>query len=176
MTTTLTATITVTDFANQPTGKDAPWPTGAAGLPTGFYATTTVCSSGCAATPVTVTVTIPVPTGGITKTIAPTPSAPAANSGKPSSSAAAFTPSADGGKPGWGSGVSTPVAATSDKTPAAATASSANNAWVTGDPIGGYNGGNGIKPFTGGAAAEQAPATVLSVAVCLVLAITGLVL
>jgi len=92
VTATITATITITDVVSQPTGKNAAWPTGPAGVPTGFYATTTVCSTGCAATPVTVTVTVPVPSGAITKTVVPTAATPVAEDGKPSLGAAASTP------------------------------------------------------------------------------------
>lgn len=154
-TATVTATVTVTDSVSQATGKDAAWPTNSSGIPTGFYATAKVCDSGCAATPVTVVVTIPLPTGAITKTVVPTAVTPAAESGKTSSA---------------GSG--TAVAATSGS----ASTTSTDSAWTTGNPIGGYSGVNGVKTYTGGAAADQAPATALSVAVCLFLAVAGLIL
>ncbi|KAK5950076.1 Chitinase 2 [Knufia fluminis] len=160
VTATITATVTVTDIVNQPTGKNAAWPTGSAGVPTGFYATTIVCSTGCAATPITVTVTIPVPTGAITKTIVPTAATPVAGSGKEVSGAAA----------------STPVEAVSGKPTGVASGTGSGSAWSTGSPIAGSGNLNGVKAFTGAAAADQAPATLFSVAVCVLLAAAGLVL
>lgn len=111
----------------------------------------------------TVTITIPVPTGAITKTVVPTAATPATESGKPNSSAA----------------VSTPVQAASGKPSVTVSGSDSGSAWATGSPVGDYSNNsnlNGVKAFTGGAAVDQAPATAFSVAVCIVLAVAGLVL
>ena len=167
----------------------------------------------------TVTVTIPVPSGVITKTVVPTAATTVVNGGKPGSGAAASTASthiqgkpsqaasgSDGnsGKPGSGAAASTPVQAASGmpsgaasgsglgsastpvqaasgKASGAASGTGSGSAWATGNPIGGYSGNsnsnlNGIKTFTGGAAGDQAPATAFSVAVCVVLAVAGLIL
>lgn len=66
-------------------------------------------------------------------------------------------------------------AAESGKNSATGTGSGAS-AWSTGSPIDGYSGSNGVKTYTGGAAADQAPATFVSVAVCLLIAVGGLIL
>ena len=107
----------------------------------------------------TVTVTIPVPSGAITKTVVPTAATPVASDGKPGSNAAA----------------STPVQAVSNKPSSAASGSGSDSAWATGVPTGSDSLPSGVKAFTGGAA-DQAPATAFSVAICVVLAVAGLVL
>lgn len=179
---TVTATVTVTDSRNQPTGKNSAWPTGSAGVPAGFYINTAVCSVGCGDGPVTVAVTVPIPSI-ITKTIVASQATPAAASGKPSSATwadwSASTPvAASTGKvPSSGSYNPVnpaPVAPNGAKTPDASSTGPANG-YATDAPIGGYP-NSPVKAFTGGAAAEQAPATIFSVAVCLVLAVAGLVL
>lgn len=145
VTATITATVTIFDNV-KPTG----WPYDDAGVPKGFTTTTTICNSGCAATPVTVTVTVPIveETG---KPVMPT-STVAYNTWETSVAAVTGTPSG------------APVAGYAAQT----------ETWSSWSPE--STGVNGVKAFTGGAATDQAPATLFSVAICFAIAVAGLVL
>ena len=153
VTRTYTATTTLTVY---PGTTSAPWvwPVDSNGCPHGF--TTTIVTIAQPPVTTTVTLTIPIPTGAPTATpytVWPSPSAaptaPAApHVFAPSSSATAVTVA--------------PVAS-NPFAPASPAATSAT----------------GVKPanvatFTGAAAQAQLPGTVMSVAVCLAVAVAGL--
>ncbi|KIX09252.1 uncharacterized protein Z518_00331 [Rhinocladiella mackenziei CBS 650.93] len=188
---TLTTTVPVA-----PASTTAPfvWPTEPNGCPRGFTTAVTVCSV-CAETVSTVTLTIPVPTVTAveTQTVVPVkPSAPIVASAQPSdyshpvptfTLATVTKPAETSIAPVEGSSASglvhpagsSNILTISLTSVAPASTGLGNSGWLAPPALSSSSVSPvSITPFTGGAAQDELPGAVLSVAVCMVVAVVGL--